>query len=149
MIQENHLWSSKDELSDRFDFDIWDSLSQGTRIISRPLKTDDDSQRSFASFRGRGVSIIHMGISLVREPFRLVKHVIVLVAQIFKTVLDILNFAFSERVRANFISRIKDTLGTAVGLALRPIAFALEILRYIGSIIVHPWIGIRFEHKDN
>lgn len=148
MIQENPLWLAKEEQSDRFDFDIWDSLSQGTRIISRPLKTDDEALRSFASFRGRGVSIIHLGISLVREPFRLIKHIIVLIAQVFKTTLDILNVAFSERVRANFISRIKDTFGTAIGLVFRPFAFALEILRYIGSILVHPWIGIRFEPTE-
>ena len=84
----------------------------------------------------------------MREHFSLVKHIIVLIAQVFKTTLDILNFAFSERVRANFISRIKDTFGSAFGLALRPFAFALEIVRYLGSILVHPWIGIRFEPTE-
>jgi len=145
MVTENCLWSSKESSKDSFDFDIWDSLHQGKRIFSRPLVAESDDQRSFGSFYGRGVAILYLGQAIIREPFRLIKHCFVLVAEYAKTILDTLNLG-TEKVRVGYWERVKEAWTATYGLILRPIAFVCDILRYLGAILVHPWLGMRVKN---
>lgn len=148
MIKESTLWDPKLEERPDFVFDICDSQHQLTRIFTRPLTATTQELRSFGSFKGRGVAILHLGKILLRESFRLLKHLIVIIAELTKTILVLLNCPFSERARAQFMDRIKNATSSTLGLLMRPIAFALEVLRCLGAILVHPWMGILLEDKN-
>lgn len=142
MICENdHI--KQDSLQRDFVFDFEEALIQCERIFLRPLATNNLAKyNSFSSWRGRAVCLVHAGKLLVREPFRLVKHVITIVIHLATLCLDLLNFLFSEDAREDMLGRITSNLFYIVNLMVRPIAFALDLIKLLGGFFIHPGMAI-------
>lgn len=146
MIQSTLLWSPKEEEKDYFLFDAYESTHQGTRIISRPLESTNENDNAFGNLSGRGAIALYMAVAVIREPFRLIKHIILLVADIAKTILATLNFIFAAPERRRlYTDRIIKTFYMAVELVLRPFAFVLDLLKYIGGVFIHPALAIGYK----
>jgi hypothetical protein len=143
MIREKLYIPEQERKEDYFVFDFAESKCQFERIFYPPLETDNvPNDQSFFSWKGRGVCLLHLAKTIIREPFRLVKHVFVIIDHLAQLILNLLNFAFSEEARENFLRKLHLNLSYIVHLAIRPIAFAIDLLKLLGGAVIHPALAI-------
>jgi len=149
MIEEIKFWNRRAENDPGFDPDVYESFYEFARIFTKPLVTDDlKKNTSFTSWRGRLVSLCTMGKKIFTETLGLVRNGIAVVYMTAITALEALNFAFSKTSREEFFILLGGLIGTSCGLALRPLAFASNMLMLAGGALIHPSIAIGAKRID-
>lgn len=130
---------------------VEDSLlkSQVIRWGSRPLVTDNKDLAKFTSFKGRGYALLEIGLSIVREPYRAFKNLLIIAERIYNLVRSFFEALFREPQTTwrQTGRRAKELLSSIVALFVRPLTFVLDILR-LGAGLFAPAAAIKVNKTE-
>lgn len=112
------------------------------KVVSRPLVTSIAKRRNFCSWKGRYICFLKFCQTLVRQPFRFVKNIVVIGILSLVTFLNFLNFPFSKNSREAFVDGIVATLSSVGGLCVRPLVFVLDLIKLSAGALVEPKFAI-------
>lgn len=128
--------------------DFNESMSQLSRIFSYPLVTNENSYCGFSSMWGRYVSVCNLSKLLVVEPYHFISHPIQVIMVIAITAFNALNFIFSSEAKIEILPPFIASFKLAMGLAIRPLAFALQIIKLSCGAIIHPSLAISYNPDE-
>lgn len=117
---------------------------QVDRWGSRPLVATNQDLSKFGSLKGRGICLLQVGYTLVREVYRGFKNVLVIFERTFNLIRKFFECLFQENNSSwgDLGERCKQLLGATAALFVRPLTFALDILKLSTGVLV-PSAAIR------
>lgn len=106
------------------------------RISARPLESELSEFAEFGSFKARGVVLIQLGHTLIREPYRFFKNLLVIVERIVFFIRTLIECLFKEHP-SDSARQAGHALFSGIGaLPLRLLTYALDILKlFVGLLI--------------
>ncbi len=117
--------------------------NQFKRVFHRPLVTKELSNKDFTSWKGRCVCVVRFCHNLVREPFRFLKNIVIVMIVSLNAFLQLINAPFSKSARSGLnISLIAPFEATA-GVLLRPFGFFVDMFQLACGAAVHPTMAIK------
>jgi hypothetical protein len=124
--------------------DFTDSCArhQVKRVFHRPLVTKKSSHKTFTSWKGRSVCIVRFCHNLVREPFRYLKNIVVIIIVSWNAFLSLLNAPFCKSARAQLGGFIFAPLEMTAGLLIRPLGYFIDMFQLASGALLHPSIAI-------
>lgn len=119
------------------------SEEQLLRISTRPLESDQGEFAEFGSFKGRGVILIQLGHTLVREPYRFIKNLFIIAERIILLFRTLIECLFKEHPFEAAKKAGRDLLSGIGALPLRLVTYALDILKLFVGLFI-PAAAIHF-----
>lgn len=110
--------------------------SQFDRMLSRPLTTTDPDLASFSSLQGRLVSLVELGHTLVREPYRAFKNLLLVIQKIYEWVRMFFETLFGEHTWGEFGAVSEDLGSTLVALPMRAATWFMDLSKLFAGIFV-------------
>ncbi|MEC7839969.1 MAG: hypothetical protein VX777_08025 [Chlamydiota bacterium] len=104
---------------------------QSKRIASKRLMKANNS--NYSQWKGRGVCLLYSLYTVVREPWRMVKHTVQNVHILAEVIHSLFNLQFKQ-----FYSQTVLLGSSIASLIMRPISMVKEAAQYGFGAIVHP-----------
>jgi len=111
---------------------------QVNRWNQRPLRSINKELNDFSSFKGRGYCVKEFAHTLVREPYRQFKNVMLIWEKIYQFVRNFFETVFREDNHSwkQLGTEGKELLGRIASALVRPLTYLLDLVKLAAGVFV-------------